>query len=175
MADDRFFNLRFRREMKSMEISLSASVQRASASLKEIVAKLRVAGMSDAAIEENLSRDLEEGGRIFGEFRRAVRSTTEGALGKISTDAYLAEFGSEISYTWIAALVNTCVDCLPRHGEVHELDAWEAKGLPRSGWSVCKENCQCVLIPQEIAKGRNELRDPLDRRTAMAERRAAAR
>ena len=173
MADDEFFNVRFRRQMKSMEITLSSSVTRTAASLKEIIDKLRVSGMEDDEIKDRLEQDLIDGGRIFGEFRRAVQATAEGTVGRISTDAYLAEFGTEISYTWIAALVNTCEDCMPRHGEINSIEEWEAIGLPRTGWSVCKENCQCVLIPSEIAKERNELRGPLDRKTAMAERRAA--
>ena len=173
MANETFFKGKFKKQMKSMEISLASAVRRAAASLDEIVDKLKVSGMSDAAIEKTLVADLQEGGRIFGEFRRAVKATTEGTIGRISTDAYLAEFGSEIAYTWIAALVNTCEDCLPRHGEVRKLPEWETEGLPRTGWSVCKENCQCLLIPEEIAKTRNELRTPLDRKTAMEERKAA--
>lgn len=173
MADRDFFNMKYRRELESMEISLSAAVTRASASLKEIVGKLSVSGFSAARIRKVLEDDLADGGRIFGEFRRAISATTEGTLGRISTDAYLAEFGTEIKYTWIAALVNTCDDCLPRHGQVKDLATWEAEGLPRTGWSVCRENCQCVLVPAEIAKERNELRGPLDRKTALAERRAA--
>ena len=173
MPNERFFNFKFQAQMRSMEISLSASVTRTSTSVKELVQKLRLSGMDDAAIKSNLNKDLLEGGRIFGEFRRAVQASTEGTIGKISTDAYLAEFGVDIQYTWIAALVNTCEDCLPRHGEVKSFDQWEAEGLPRTGWSVCRENCQCVLIPQEIAAERNELRGPLDRKTAQAERRKA--
>lgn len=173
MEKDRFFNIKFNRQMKSMEISLSAEVTRTSATLKETVDKLKLAGMTKDAIKSNLEKDLAEGGRIFGPFRRAIKATTEGTIGKISTDAYLAEFGTDIQFTWIAALVNTCEDCLPRHGEIRSYDDWEAEGLPRSGWSICKENCQCVLIPQEIAAERNELRGPLDRKTAMAERKLA--
>lgn len=156
-----------------MEMSLSAAVTRTSASLKEIVDRLRLQGMSDRTILRTLEADLQEGGRIFGEFRRAVQATTSGTLGRISTDAYLDEFGTDIQFTWIAALVNTCQDCLPRHGRVKGFDEWEKEGLPRTGWSVCRDNCQCVLVPEEIARGRNELREPLDRKTAMAERRAA--
>jgi len=167
------FKSRFQNQMQSLEISLSSTVQRTTASLNEIVDKLRASGMSDSNIQAGLEKDLAEGGRIFGEFRRAVKATSEGTIGKISTDAYLERFGTDISFTWIAALVNTCDDCLPRHGEIATLEEWEAQGLPRSGWSVCRENCQCVLIPEKIAESRNELRSPLDRKTAMAERAAA--
>lgn len=174
MADkDANFRRRFGGQLRSMEISLSAAVVRTSATLEEMIDKMRVAGMDDAFIKSSLERDLASGGRVFGEFRRAVQATTEGTIGSISTDAYLEEFGTDLQFTWIAALVNTCEDCLPRHGVVKDFSEWEAEGLPRTGWSVCRGNCQCVLIPEKIATGRNELRGPLDRKTAMAERRAA--
>lgn len=159
--------------MNTMEIALSAAVQRTAISLNEIIDRLRLQGVSDKAIQTQLETDLADGGRIFGEFRRAVKATTEGTIGSISTDAYIDEFGTDINFAWIAALVNTCDDCLPRHGIVQSFPQWEADGLPRTGWSVCRGNCQCVLIPEDIAKGRNELRSPLDRKTAMAERAAA--
>lgn len=171
MASERM-KKRFRVQMNAMEISLSAAVRRTTASLEEIIDRLRLQGLSDSVILETLETDLRDGGRIFGEFRRAVAATTEGTIGSISTDAYLDEFGTDIDFTWIAALVNTCEDCLSRHGDVRGYAEWEKAGLPRTGWSVCRGNCQCVLIPEEIAKGRNELRQPLDRKTAMAERAA---
>lgn len=172
MASDRF-NKRFKVQMMSMEVSLSAAVTRTTASLDELIDRLRLQGLSDDVILEQLDDDLAQGGRIFGEFRRAIKSTTEGTIGSISTDSYLEEFGTDIQFTWVAALVNTCEDCISRHGEVKLYEDWEKEGLPRSGWSVCRANCQCVLIPDKIAEGRNELRAPLDRKTAMAERAAA--
>lgn len=172
MASDKI-RKRLKVQMASMEIGLSAAVTRTVASLNEIVDRLRLQGLSEKAILTQLEQDLAEGGRVFGEFRRAVKSTTEGTIGSISTDAYLDEFGTDIDFTWIAALVNTCDDCISRHGDVRQYDEWEKAGLPRSGWSVCKQHCQCVLIPEKIATGRNELRAPLDRKTAMAERAAA--
>lgn len=41
----------------------------------------------------------------------------------------------------------TCDDCEPRigAGEIKTLKEWEAEGVPRSGWSVCGENCRCDL------------------------------
>lgn len=149
--------------MVSMKVSLKAAVTKTTNTLQEYIQKQLLAGVSQDVIRENLSKDLEAGGRIFGEFRNAVKATTQGTIGKQATDAYLSEFGTEISYTWIAALVNTCEDCLGRHGEVNSYPEWESQGLPRSGWSVCRENCQCVLIPEEMAKERTELTKPLDR------------
>ena len=54
-------------------------------------------------------------------------------------------------FTWIAALVNTCLDCLPRHGEQALMSEWEGQGLPGTGWSVCGDHCQCGLMPSDLA------------------------
>lgn len=31
---------------------------------------------------------------------------------------------------WVCALVNTCPDCIIRHGEVNVLADWESVGMP---------------------------------------------
>lgn len=49
---------------------------------------------------------------------------------------------------WVAALVKTCPDCLSRHGQIDTAANWRRRGMPRSGWSVCRERCRCQLIPQ---------------------------
>ena len=40
---------------------------------------------------------------------------------------------------------NVCPDCQSREGQVEPYEFWEAIGLPGSGWSVCKQHCQCRL------------------------------
>ena len=36
---------------------------------------------------------------------------------------------------------------------------WEADGLPRTGVTVCKENCKCMLLPSGTA-----ILDPIQRK-----------
>lgn len=163
MADINFFKRKYKSELKSLEISLKAASERTSLTVEEFIQKLAIAKVPKAEIKRLLLDDLKNNGRIFSEYRNAIKATSEGTIGKVSTDAYLSEFGTEIQYTWIAALVRTCKDCLPRHGKIKSFDQWEVIGLPRTGWSVCRENCQCVLIPKEMADGRNELSKPLTR------------
>lgn len=68
-------------------------------------------------------------------------------------------------YVWICAGVNTCPDCLVRHGEALPMAEWQAKGLPGSGWSVCGEFCQCELEPEYSLKERGigvaSIREPV--------------
>lgn len=50
-------------------------------------------------------------------------------------------------HAWVCALVKTCPDCLPRHGQVDTASNWRNRGMPRSGWSVCRGYCRCQLVP----------------------------
>jgi hypothetical protein len=70
-------------------------------------------------------------------------------------------------FLWAAALKKTCPDCLPRHGQIDSWERWAVRGLPRSGWSVCRDKCQCVLIPQREDPGYAKMVQPL-RREAMS-------
>jgi hypothetical protein len=49
-------------------------------------------------------------------------------------------------YKWVTVKDNkVCPDCTPRHGQVKSMKDWRLIGLPRSGWSVCRSRCRCVL------------------------------
>lgn len=54
----------------------------------------------------------------------------------------------DAEHTWICALVRTCHDCLPRHGQSDTMGNWRRRGKPRSGWSVCRGHCKCLLLPR---------------------------
>lgn len=97
-------------------------------------------------IKVDLLKDLEEGGRLFGEFRNSIRATSNGVMNRLRDAAQWAEDLNVKRYRWIAVLVNTCSDCILRHGEVGTMKEWEERGLPRSGFSACKENCRCILV-----------------------------
>jgi len=149
----------------SMRISIGAQASRTAITLQEFIEGQRVLGLSKEAIENLLLDDLANGGRIFGEFNRSLGLNIEGSLGQLPNSAAEIRFGRDPkrSKTWIAALVNTCPDCLPRHGEVDSLRNWEIRGKPRTGWSVCRKHCQCVLLDTSDVKGRPELDKPLIR------------
>ena len=51
---------------------------------------------------------------------------------------------------WIAISKNICPDCKERAGQVDTWEGWEARGMPGSGFSVCKEYCYCQLVPESL-------------------------
>ena len=42
------------------------------------------------------------------------------------------------------------ITCLDRSGQIDTYDGWVARGLPSSGWSLCRDYCYCQLIPADI-------------------------
>ena len=119
--------------------------------------------MSSKSIKKVLLDDLESGGRLFGQFRNNIKSMVTGAVGMAGGTASRATFNASgvHEYRWVTAGINSCPDCIPRHGEVGTMEFFEAIGLPKSGFSVCQSNCQCTLVP--IAYKGENLDKPLKR------------
>ena len=115
------------------------------------IAILRGSGVGDAAIVQILSDDLRDGGRIFGEFRNTLK---RGIVGGIMQGFRIGQdnvYGDRLNFRWVSVgSPRICDDCSARIGQVDTWENWQAEGLPASGFSVCKENCYCQLIPEDI-------------------------
>ena len=60
-------------------------------------------------------------------------------------------YGDSVNFRWVSVgSPRICDDCASRVGQVDTWENWQAEGLPGSGFSVCKENCYCQLIPEDI-------------------------
>lgn len=140
------------KEMTTLDIVLTAKINRTAITLEEFIQMRLSQGAAMTAIREDLLTDLESGGRIFGEFVNALQPTFAGSTSRFRDVGQLAELGITEKYRWVAVLVNTCPDCLERHNKAKSWGDWEADGLPRTGATVCKENCKCVLIPAEVTE-----------------------
>jgi hypothetical protein len=151
MPSDDLFNNLIDREMTALEIMLTAKSQRTAMTLDEYISSRLAFGVNPRVIREELLVDLRTGGRIFGEFRNAIKATIRGSTMRARDIAEYAKEGVDLSYRWAAVMVNTCPDCLERHGEVKTWEEWEAEGMPRTGHTVCKEHCKCMLIPARLS------------------------
>jgi hypothetical protein len=151
-ADQLIARAAIQKELDTLAITLMAKVTRSSITLQEYIQMRLVQGATKAAIQADLLADLEEGGRIFGEFKRALQPTFAGSTSRFRDVGVLAQMGITTQYRWVAVLVNTCPDCLERHNQVKKWAEWEDEGLPRSGATVCGQNCKCVLLPKEVAE-----------------------
>ena len=119
--------------------------------IEQEIGILRTAGMSDAGIIRTLTADFDTGGRIFGEYSRSIkRGIVLGIMQgfRVGQDAI---YGDSVKFRWVSVgSPKICSDCESRIDKVLTWNEWEAEGLPSSGFSVCKENCYCQLIPEDI-------------------------
>jgi len=133
-------------EIEAMNLLLNSKASKTALTLSEFIEFARLQGASDKSIKQELLADLEEGGRLFGEFRTSIRATSNGIINRFRDVGQFTQNIDIVNFRWVAVLVNTCPDCIDRHGQTKTMEQWEADGLPRAGFTVCKENCRCVLI-----------------------------
>lgn len=145
------FDQMFNADIEAMTIFMSTKAQRTALTIEEFIQTALLNGASKEQIRSLLLEDLEEGGRLFGEFRSSIRATSNGVINRLRDTAQFSKDYQIEKYRWVAVLVNTCPDCIERHGRVNTFEAWEEEGLPRAGFTVCKENCKCVLIDADTA------------------------
>ena len=108
------------------------------------------AGMSDLAIIGALAGDLATNGRIFGEFRNAIKSSIVYGIMQGFRVGQDNIYGNNVNFRWVSVgSPRICNDCQSRIGEIRTWDEWQVLGVPASGFSVCKHYCYCQLIPEE--------------------------
>jgi hypothetical protein len=111
--------------------------------LGQEVRRLNGSGISEQSIIGTLNEDLRGNGRIFGEFRNSIKRGLVGGINQAFRRT--GEVGEKLR--WIAVSGNLCSDCASRAGDVDTWDGWMSRGMPGSGWSICKEFCYCQLVP----------------------------
>jgi hypothetical protein len=134
--------------------------------LQEEIALMRVRGLDDAAITDILDADFKAKGRIFGQIDTKARSAVVASIINASNEAQEVVFNNEgfsDERVWVVvnlgpnAITRPCPDCPTRQGQVEFIQDWEARGLPGSGWSVCKGFCYCQLVPVEVKVADNKV------------------
>ncbi len=110
----------------------------------------RQAGISDIGIVESLGRDLQDRGRIFGEYSNSIR---RGIVSGIMQGSRLGQdrvYGNQLMQWVSVGSPKICDDCNGRIGQISTYQDWISAGLPATGWSVCREFCYCQLIPDGV-------------------------
>ena len=119
--------------------------------IQQEVAILRGAGMSDSGIIRTLTEFISTRGRIFGEYSRAIKRGIVYGIMQSFRVGQDSVYGDSVRMRWVSVgSPNVCKDCEERIDTIDEWNNWESQGLPASGFSVCKENCYCQLIPEDI-------------------------
>jgi hypothetical protein len=146
MAKKRELDEKDRRLLIETALGLSYDIRIFSERLGQEIDRLTRNGLDEQSIIRVLEQDLATNGRIFGELRNSIKREVTGGINQAFRRA--GEMGQSLK--WIAISKNPCDDCRSRAGEVDTWDNWEARGMPSSGWSVCKEYCYCQLMPESL-------------------------
>jgi len=154
MADKEIAKAGVDKELATLDIILAAKVERTAIALKGYIQSRLAQGATREAVKADLLIDLEEGGRIFGEFKNAIRPTFFGSIGRFRDVGEVSETGILGKWRWIDIEINEnpCPDCVERHNQVKTWTEWEEIGLPRTNATVCEQNCKCVLVPADITE-----------------------
>ena len=146
MADKEGLDDKDREILLWIALGLSYDVRIFAERLGQEVERLVRSGVSEQSIIGVLDTDFRGKGRIFGEFVRSVKRGVVGGINQAFRRS--GEMGQKLR--WITVSKNVCPDCESRAGELDTWEGWEARGMPASGWSVCKEYCYCQLMPESI-------------------------
>tara|TARA_Y100000310_G_scaffold302583_1_gene340040 strand:+ start:282 stop:794 length:513 start_codon:yes stop_codon:yes gene_type:complete len=118
--------------------------------INQTVTTLKNSGLTDQAIHEVLQRDLDTSGRIFGELKNSIKSAVIGTIIQSSKTGQSKIFQDKKKFRWVNVEGHViCDDCLARAGQIETWETWESIGMPGSGWSLCKANCYCILVPED--------------------------
>jgi|GEM_PF-1226829 len=117
--------------------------------LRKAVTSMTNAGMITEEIKAVLNKHSEDGTGPFGVFKRGLKSVVSNNVNEAANQAANAEYKNAgvKEYRWVTVSEHPCPDCAERHGQVETMEDWELIGLPKSGFSVCQENCKCRLVP----------------------------
>ena len=132
-------------------IGAAAAVDIFAARIESEILRLRQANIRDAEIIRILGDDFSNRGRVFGEYANNLR---RGVVSGVMQGARLGQdtvYGNRLKFRWVSVGSNKiCIDCQSRIGQVETWDTWQSLGLPATGFSICKENCYCQLVPEDI-------------------------
>ena len=137
-----------------MVINVNNVVDQLILDMEEFEDTMRLSGASDKAIKDGLKEDRKTRGRIFGAFvNKTNRKITNGieSASNISALETMEEAGVQ-QYMWVSTGKNVCPDCEDRAGLQGDIVLFESIGMPKSGFSVCNEHCQCQVVPVEYTE-----------------------
>ena len=152
-----FFN--FDTLAEEMTLSLQVQGRTLGEQIAGTIQQMYIRGMSQDQILDNLMEDLVSNGRIFGGVTRGLSEAVGAGYDDIAQGEIFDANPETQTWEWIVTSSNPCSDCLPRHKETATYQEWQSIGLPRSGFSVCRDRCKCVLLP--TGKATADLDDPV--------------
>ena len=139
--------------LEDMWITLSGvlgiTAEKQALTLAEVISKMASSGISKDVIKETLLRDLNEGGQIFGDFRRSFKSNIKWGIEETARREFEQGLDKvDGMWEWLGISDNKiCPDCEMRNGKPSmKWEVWESEGLPGTGITICGSNCRCRMV-----------------------------
>lgn len=155
---------------------LTAQIDRAAneyvVNVADVAAGLVYGGMRQAGVTRQIKTNAEAPGRETGKFFNAVTGAAQSHLFRVADSAMSEAFAlddldrdtktlKKREWRWITFFTKSCPDCIDRHNFQATYPQWQDRGLPRTGTTVCRVHCHCVLVPAEYDI---EIAEPVKRR-----------
>lgn len=134
---------------------LNAATMNYVVSTKSLLSNLLLGGMRDNA-HTVVEGEIRGCGGSTGRYLNAVAGSAQAYPFNVADQAMAQAFEHEFQkpiretrWQWVTFFTRSCPDCRDRHAQVENYDRWQWRGLPRTGHTVCRAHCHCVLIPEE--------------------------
>lgn len=117
--------------------------------IQQELATMITNGMTTQGAESVIKLELKKGGRLHGLVQNYIKSSIIEGVNQSSRLGQYEEYELDVgTFTWVTVSGHRiCDDCKPRAGDTGTFNYHADKGLPGSGWSICKQYCYCVLDP----------------------------
>jgi len=165
-----------RENEQQLVATLDANTKRYVVSTSQWLGNMLLNNVPKAGVKETVEAEIKERKRETGTFFRETVADTQGQIFKAADSAAHYAFNYEleaegkseekIMWRWVTFFTRSCPDCVDRHDKVWTYPEWEMIGVPRTGTTVCRSHCHCVLVPDEYD---TQTRKPAQRERAKIE------
>lgn len=130
-------------------IEIASAANNLQLELDSFLQRMGVTMSQDEIIALIEGSETSVGKAALDKFRNAVRNTLSLApnqAGNAGYETWVREHDNGQGWLWEAQSGNPCPDCIVRDGQVKTLEEWDMYGHPKSGFSICGNNCKCHLV-----------------------------
>jgi len=136
---------------------------------KDLLSSMLLSGTTQATARNRIRNDIAQGQQETGTFFNSIARNAQSYIFKVADQAFseaMAFNNIRNKMRWVTFFTKSCPDCVARHNRIQSFELWEGEGVPRSGVTVCRGHCHCILVPDEYPVN---VADPVPRERARIE------
>jgi len=143
-----------RNSQDALVAALSIAADQYEINSTAMLAEMIAHGVHVEIAQERTEQQISTAARETGTFFNAIVGASQSSIFRVADTAMQEAFAFhdiQNNLRWVTFFTRSCPDCIERHGRVQSHEQWQAEGLPRSGATVCRHHCHCVLVPDEYS------------------------